>query len=134
MKTSLALDHNQILSAADAPPNDAFKAGFAGIDKNIDAQMARRAGRMNASSISNDEETQLHAERQKLLDKQFDNTITRAESIRLEYVRWSLDRIDDAKHGQALDALEQQIARYEAFAAEVRDLKAQLQAHASRRR
>jgi hypothetical protein len=135
MRASSTIDPSRFVDSDDS--SVAFASSLprvAAIERNIDAQTTRMAARMNASSISSEEEAHLHAERQKLLDKQFDKTITRAESIRLDYVRWSLDRIDDAKHGPAIDALERQIARYEAFAVEVRDLKAQLQSHTSRRR
>jgi hypothetical protein len=122
--------------SSEASASDGFQtlSIFDAVPRDIKAQMARRAGRLNASSISDDEESRLFAERKSLLDKEFDQTITRAEMIRLEYVRWSLDRIEDAKHGPSLDALERRIARYEAFAAEVQDLKRELQSHASRRR
>ena len=63
------------------------------------ATTARLAGRLNAASISEEEHTALLEERQLLLDKVFDGTISRKEEIRLDYVRWSLDRIEDAKHG-----------------------------------
>jgi len=41
-----------------------------------------------------------------VLDKKFAEIITRKEENRLEYVRWSLDRIEDAKYGQSLELLE----------------------------
>ena len=53
---------------------------------------SRRAGRMNAAAISQDEIDGWLAERGKLLDKKFAGTMTRAESIRLTYVRWQLDQ------------------------------------------
>lgn len=48
-------------------------------------------------------------ERQALLDKKFDGTITKSELNRLEYVRWSLDRIEDARYGENLDALAKKV-------------------------
>jgi len=96
------------------------------IDVATRAMIHRRAARMNASSISEEEEKQLHAERHALLDKEFNKTITRQEVMRLEYVRWSLDRIDDAKHGTKLDAIERRLERFEQFAAEVDDFKKKL--------
>jgi hypothetical protein len=103
-------------------------------DRNIDAQMARRAGRINASSISPEEERALHEQRQRLLDKKFAKTISRREEHDLKYVEWTLDRIEDAKHGPALDALEEQIAQYETFAKQVQQLESQLRAQVSRKR
>lgn len=137
MRTLSAAEADLIEDTAEPLASALTGAGPLSLDsvpRDLKAQMAQRAGRINASSISDEEEARLHAERQRLLDKQFDKTITRAESIRLEYVRWSLDRIEDAKHGPALDALERRISRYEAFASEVQGLKRELQAHVSRRR
>ena len=65
-------------------------------------------------------------ERQELLDKKFLGSITRRELNRLEYVRWSLDRIEDAIHGPALDVLEDSVSMYEQFLSEVRGLEVQL--------
>ena len=79
------------------------------------AETARMAARITASQVSEAENQALLQERQSLLDKLFSKTITRHEQIRLEYVRWSLDRIEDAKHGHDLDRIEDSIARYESF-------------------
>ena len=62
-----------------------------------------------------------------LLDKKFDGHITRKELNRLEYVRWSLDRIEDAKHGETLDILEMAISRYEQFGENVLGLMQNLE-------
>jgi hypothetical protein len=48
---------------------------------------SRLAGRVNAASASEEEHRRLLDERQALLDKLFDDTISRRETIRLEYVR-----------------------------------------------
>jgi len=98
------------------------------------AQTARIAGRINATSVSDEEHRALLSERQTLLDKKLEGTISREQSNRLEYVRWSLDRIEDAKHGQALDLLEGHVARYEHFLAEVETLAFDLQRAAKKRR
>lgn len=92
----------------------------------IQAQTAKIAGRINAASVSEDEHLKLLNERQHLLDKKFANTITRQESNRLEYVRWSLDRIEDAKYGSTLDSLEESVTRYEQFLDQLRGLENQL--------
>jgi len=60
------------------------------------------------------------------LDKKFSGAITRTEENRLSYVRWSLDRVDDAKYGQDLEVLESAVERYERLHADMRDLQAQL--------
>ena len=91
----------------------------------IYAITARLAGRLNATKITR-KNTTLLLERQKLLDKKFAGEITRRESNRLEYVRWSLDRVEDARHDEAIDALEDAVARYEHFGDGLLDLKRQL--------
>jgi hypothetical protein len=100
---------------------------FAGVSNQAYAATARIAGRLNAANISPAEHHQLLEERQKLLDKKFSGTITRREQNRLEYVRWSLDRIEDAKHGQTLDVLEGWVEKYEQLVSELRGFQAQLE-------
>ena len=90
------------------------------------ALTARLAGRLNAASISPAELRNLLDERQLLIDRQLAGDITRKETIRLEYVRWSLDRIEDAKHGLALDRLEGYLERYETLLQELQGLQTRL--------
>lgn len=90
------------------------------------AVTARIASRINASVVSDAEHQALLKERQKLLDRKFAETMTREESNRLEYVRWSLDRIEDAKHGHTLDEIENYVNKYEQFLHDVRNLDEQL--------
>jgi hypothetical protein len=98
------------------------------------AVTSRLAGRINAASISEQEHERLLDERQQLLDKFFSGSMTRKEQRRLEYVRWSLDRIEDAKHGAALDVLDDVVSAYENFSADVSELLQQLAARTGRRR
>lgn len=93
------------------------------------AATARLAGRLNASAITQQEHDRLLSERKRLLDKKLGGTITREESNKLEYVRWSLDRIEDAKHGQALDVLASHVSTYERFLADLEALSTQLKGH-----
>jgi hypothetical protein len=93
----------------------------------IYAATARLAGRINAASIPPDEHRALLKERQQLLDKKLGGTISHRESNRLEYVRWSLDRIEDAKHGQSLEVLEDSVKRYERLLADLNALSAHIQ-------
>lgn len=95
---------------------------------------SRRAGRLNATKATPKEVADLLAKRQALLDKKFAGTITRQEENRLEYVRWSLDRIEDARHGETLDHLEAAVVRYEQLEDRLRDLKGQLMEHLPRAR
>jgi len=86
----------------------------------------KAAGRMNAAAISAEEENALLLERQALLVKKLEGTATKKELNRLTYVRWSLDRIDDARHGESLDVLENRVAMYEGFLEEVQNISRQL--------
>ena len=100
----------------------------------IYAATSRIAGRINASSVSEQEHQALLQERQFLLDKKFDGTITRREANKLEYIRWSLDRIEDAKHGAILDELEDSVKIYERFASDLHKLEGQLLQHLNKKR
>jgi hypothetical protein len=93
----------------------------------IYAVTARLAGRINAASIPKEEHQTLLRERQLLLDKDLGGTISRQEAHRLEYVRWSLDRIEDAKYGQNLEVLEDSVRQYERLLAELNSLSAHIQ-------
>lgn len=98
------------------------------------AETARLAGRIAASYVSKEEHEALLKERQELLDKLFAKTITREQEIRLDYVRWSLDRIEDAMHGGDLDRIENMINRYEHFLEKMDQFKAALERAARTRR
>jgi hypothetical protein len=97
-----------------------------GVSNQVYAATARIAGRLNAANVSPNEHKSLLDERQALLDKKLGGTITRREENRLAYVRWSLDRIEDAKYGQSLDVLEDWVQRYEQFLADMRNFEIQL--------
>lgn len=77
------------------------------------AETSRLAGRLNAATTSDFELADLLRERQTLLDKKFAQTITRSEENRLALVRWSIDRIEDARHGLALEQLDIVVSKYE---------------------
>jgi hypothetical protein len=102
-------------------------------DRQVYAATSRRAGRINASAISEEEHAALLLERQALLDKKFDGELSRHEENRLTYVRWSLDRIEDAKYGASLDQLEDITSRYEYFASDVARLFKQLSSMTKRK-
>jgi hypothetical protein len=100
----------------------------------VSAATSQIAGRMNAASVSDREREELLRERASLLNKKFAGQITRKESHRLEYVRWSLDRIEDAKHGYALEALDEAVTRYESILDELKKLGLQLEAQLPRKK
>jgi hypothetical protein len=93
----------------------------------IYAITAKLAGRLNASQITPEEHEAYLRERQTLLDKKFAGEITRKELNRLEYVRWNLDRIEDAEYGETLDILEMAISRYEQFGENILELHQNLE-------
>jgi hypothetical protein len=101
----------------------------------VTAAASRRAARINAAAIPDSEHKQLLDERQKLLDKEEAGVITRHELNRLQYVRWSLDRVDDAKYGASLEMLEDAVSRYEKFQVDIDRFHSELQTlRKSRRR
>jgi hypothetical protein len=87
------------------------------------------AARMNAAAVKEEERQKLLDERQHLLDLKFSGKATKPMLNRLEYVRWSLDRIEDARHGPALDVLEAQVERFEEFRKEIASLGDILKSH-----
>jgi hypothetical protein len=91
------------------------------------AETSRIAGRINAASISELEHDNLLREREALLKKKFDGAISRREQNRLEYVRWSLDRVEDAKYGNVLEALDTAVTRYENILDELKVLGIRLE-------
>ena len=90
------------------------------------AVASKIAGRINAASATPDEVDALLRERKALLDKKLDGAITRSEANRLQYVRWSLDRIEDARYGAGLDTLEDLVSRYERVLVDMDALKGRL--------
>lgn len=100
----------------------------------LDAINIRRAARLNALSIKESELTNFLDEHQKLISTKFSIGLNRSEERRLAYVRWNLDKIQDARHGHTLDALEDAIARYENFGDEVRSLVQQLEGFKAKRK
>jgi hypothetical protein len=91
-----------------------------------DAVAARIAGRRNALKATEAEQDALLLERQLLLDKHFAGTISPKETNRLAYVRWQLDRIEDARYGDAVDFLESAVERYERLSKDMAELTEQL--------
>jgi hypothetical protein len=92
----------------------------------VEIQTRKLASRLNASTVSEVEYQKLLNERQALLDKKFQGELSRKEENRLEYVRWSLDRIEDAKYGASLDQLEEHVKKYEQFVLNLDHLTSQL--------
>jgi len=87
---------------------------------------SRLLARLNTTTVKKEEYEDLLKERQKLLDKKFSGSMTPLEENRLEYVRWSLDRIQDVTSGPSLDALEAIVSGYEKFLNDMRHFEGQL--------
>ena len=86
------------------------------------AATARLAGRVNAARIPQSEVDQYLRERAQLLDKKLEGTISKRELNRLEYIRCSIDRIDDDRFGANLDVLEEAVQLYENIGAQIERL------------
>jgi hypothetical protein len=117
-----------VAPSTEAPAASSAQLATPDVDayRKLYAVTSRIAGRLNASSVSSREHDELLHERQSLLDKKLSGTISPKEANRLEYVRWSLDRIEDAQYGQALDVLENSVGRYEHLLSDLDGLRQQL--------
>ncbi len=87
---------------------------------------SRIAGRINAAAISKAEHDAFLSERADLLQKKYEAGLTKAESNRLEYVRWSLDRIEDAKFGADYDIFDAAVSEYESVLGEIKGLQGRI--------
>lgn len=119
-----------------APPSTGSIAGFPEFGQygSAFAETSKLAGRINAASVTPSEYDELLLERQRLLDKKFNNDFSRRDEIRLEYIRWSLDRVEDAKSGLGLELLMGRLEEYEQFQRDLDHLLSQLHGHLPRRR
>lgn len=107
-------------SSYTAPAGDeSFSNNFSGfdVDSSVDARAETKALMRNIINKrhSDGERKRLIAERKEIIDKKFAGAASQSEINRLEYINWTLDQIEDARHGAALDRLEMSIARYESF-------------------
>ena len=99
------------------------------IEPSVATHSVREAGRINALRISEREHRDLLEERAALLKLKFKAPLTRRQQDRLDYVRWSLDRIEDAQHGHKLDRLETLVAAYQDAIKQVQRLNSELHRH-----
>lgn len=104
---------------AASPAEDAFAQNFAGfnVESSVDTRLETKAliRAIINKRYSDVERQTLLAERQVILERQFAGSASRSDLNRFEYINWTLDQIEDARHGEALDRLEASIARYESF-------------------
>lgn len=101
-------------------------------DDALTALANRRAARLNASAISPKEYESFLKERKDLVKKKYAEGIDAKEKRRLAFVDWSLDRIEDAKFGHALDRLEGATALYEKVGRDVQGLIGALNEHSTK--
>ena len=88
---------------------------------------ARELWRQLAGETPDDEANALYAERKDLLARVMAGDATKVEKNRLALVRWHLERIEDAKHGEGLDKLEALSRLYAQVADRVRDVVGELE-------
>ncbi|CAN7268888.1 hypothetical protein [Caballeronia sp. LjRoot31] len=104
---------------------------FTGFNVQASPEMRLETKALARSIINNnygeDERQRLLEERQKLIDRKLSGTLSQSDRNRYEYVLWTLDQIEDARHGAALDRLEMSIARYESFMEGVEQLAKDVQ-------
>jgi hypothetical protein len=92
----------------------------------------RKINRLITRNISPGEKEAIINERNQLIQKQFKGGLSPKEERRLTYVRWQLDRIDDAESGEFLDYLEQITESHEKFSKELKGLLNQMESVQSR--
>jgi hypothetical protein len=86
----------------------------------------RKINRAITRKIPEAEKKTIIHERNQLVQKQFKVGLSTKEETRLKYVRWQLDRIDDAESGEFLDYLEKFTEGHEKFAKELKGFLGQL--------
>src|SRR4030066_1410556 len=98
-----SLINSQLLSSGGYLPQ-ASKSETASLElpnfnslSSVQSHSLKLAGRLNAANVTEEERQQLLKEGKLLLDKKFAGQITQSESNKFEYVRGSLDRIEDAR-------------------------------------
>ncbi len=107
---------------------DPSKRGFS----ELSPDNIRKINRLITRKISTGEKEAVINERNQLIQKQFKGGLSPKEERRLTYVRWQLDRIDDAESGEFLDYLGQITESHEKFEKELKGLLGQMEIVQSR--
>jgi len=94
--------------------------------RSFSAEARKTINRAFTRGISPEEKKALIEERNMLVKKKFDLVLSKKEELRLTYVRWQLDRIDDSEYGEALDIFEKVTDEYERFASDINSLVSDL--------
>ncbi|WP_437580154.1 hypothetical protein [Sorangium sp. So ce887] len=87
---------------------------------------ARLAGRAVARKIPKERYAELMSEHQRLAMKEVLGNISTSESRQLRLVRWQIDRVEDARHGQDIDRLEEIARVHQTLAHDINALVSQL--------
>jgi len=82
----------------------------------------RHINRFITRQVSDEAKDALIEEHKSLVNKMFQEGLSEREKRRLTFVRWQLDRIDDANEGYVLDALTEFVEEYEAFAENIKEI------------
>lgn len=92
----------------------------------LDIEAIKTANRINTRKIPKNEKEKLIDEHARLVLRQFNQGVSKKEERRLVFVRWQLDRIEDAEHGEYLDFLEQVGTQQERLAKQINRLLGEL--------
>lgn len=135
LKSSDAVDLSSFVSAAPlSTAADTLQGRPSHLESGTgDAALTKFAARWNARKTPAAEIERWFREHAALSLKEVEGTLTEEEALHLNYVRWNLNRIEDARVGPQLDKLEEAIDRYEGFLAEIRGFTADLDRRANTR-
>ena len=86
-------------------------------------EFVKYAARNSAASTSRTEERDLLKERARLLNLKMRGRLNAQQQTRLDYVRWNLDQIENARLGPSLDKLQAAVEQYKALLKEIGTLK-----------
>jgi hypothetical protein len=96
------------------------------VDASTSMEQIRKLNRQVTKNIPVKVKKMLVEERNYLVNKKFKEGLTDKEERRLIYIRWQLDRIDDAEYGETLDLYESIADQYDIFAHDIKELLIQI--------
>lgn len=107
---------------ADRPKEQTMEKPSINLSGGLSVYRLKDINRLITRKISPQVKKGLVDERNSLVDKKFKDGLSTKEERRLTYVRWQLDRIDDAEEGEVLDYFERIADQHENFAKEISTL------------
>lgn len=87
----------------------------------------KKINRANTSKISQAERDKIFNERDELVEKKFKTHLSAQEERRLTYIRWQLDRFDDAESGEFLDYIGKITESHEKLAEELKGFTGEIE-------